>query len=445
MKRTVIVIGGGASGMMAAIHAARAGAKVTILEHTDRVGKKILSTGNGKCNMTNLYQSEECYRSRNRQFPFRVIERYPVKDTLEFFEGLGILVKNKNGYIYPNSEQASSVLDVLRMEVERLRIQVICGCEVSEIRVENGRGFAVKTSCGVFDGERLILATGSKAAPGTGSDGSGYELARSLGHTVITPLPALVQLRCQEKHYKQLAGIRTEARLTLYVDGKETDVQTGELQLTDYGISGIPTFQLSRYASIALYEALFEKRKVTVRIDFLPQQTVEETKTYLESRRRRMGEKTAEEWMTGLLNKKLSGVLLKLSGISLGERMADVDNRRWSALLKQIKEYETVVTASNPYENAQICCGGVDTREVWPDTLESRLVPGLYLVGELLDVDGICGGYNLQWAWSSGALAGMDAAGGQKRYEKGPEMTPHRPKAGKKPGTSQKKTGRGKS
>ena len=168
MKRTVIVIGGGASGMMAAIHAARAGAKVTILEHTDRVGKKILSTGNGKCNMTNLYQSEECYRSRNRQFPFRVIEKYPVKDTLEFFEGLGILVKNKNGYIYPNSEQASSVLDVLRMEVERLRIQVICGCEVSEIRVENGHGFAVKTSCGVFDGERLILAAGSKAAPGTG-------------------------------------------------------------------------------------------------------------------------------------------------------------------------------------------------------------------------------------------------------------------------------------
>lgn len=149
--------------------------------------------------------------------------------------------------------------------------------------------------------------------------------------------------------------------------------------------------------------------------------------------------------MTGLLNKKLSGVLLKLAGISLGERMADVDNRRWSALLKQIKEYETVVTASNPYENAQICCGGVDTREVWPDTLESRLVPGLYLVGELLDVDGICGGYNLQWAWSSGALAGMDAAGGQKRYEKGPEMTPRRPKAGKKPGASQKKTGRGKS
>lgn len=412
--------------MMAAIHAARAGASVTILEHTDRIGKKILSTGNGKCNMTNLYQSEACYRSGNRQFPFQVIERYPVKDTLEFFEGLGILVKNKNGYIYPNSEQASSVLDVLRMEVERLGIQVVCGCQVSDIRVgngrerrpengqnkrlKNGRGFAVKTSCGMFDGECLILATGSKAAPGTGSDGSGYELARSLGHTVITPLPALVQLRCQEKHYKQLAGIRTEARLTLYVSGKKTDVQTGELQLTDYGISGIPTFQLSRYASTALYE----RRKVTVRIDFLPQQTAEETKIYLESRRRRMGEKTAEEWMTGLLNKKLSGVLLKLAGISLGERMADVDNRRWSALLKQIKEYETVVTASNPYENAQICCGGVDTREVWPDTMESRLVPGLYLAGELLDVDGICGGYNLQWAWSSGALAGMNAAGGGK-------------------------------
>lgn len=407
MKKTVIVIGGGASGMMAAIHAAKAGASVTILEHTDRVGKKILSTGNGRCNMTNLYQGEECYRSQNPVFPIKVLEQYPVSETLEFFEGIGILPKNKNGYIYPNSEQASAVLDVLRTELVRRKIEVVCGCQVTRIRGNGGGGFQVNSSSGRFDADRLILAAGSKAAPNTGSDGSGYELAGRLGHQVITPLPALVQLRCREKHYKQLAGIRTEARLTLYVDGKAADTQTGELQLTDYGISGIPTFQLSRYASVALDKG----RAVKVIIDYLPQQTAEETKRYLEARRSSMGEKTAEEWMTGLLNKKLSAVLLKLSGISLGEHIRDVDPGRWGRLLRQIKEYETVVTAANPFENAQICCGGVDTREINPDTMESILVPGLYLAGELLDVDGICGGYNLQWAWSSGALAGRSAAG----------------------------------
>lgn len=407
MKKTVIVIGGGASGMMAAIHAAGAGACVTILEHTDRVGKKILATGNGRCNMTNLYQGEECYRSQNPGFPMKVLEQFPVSKTLEFFEGLGILPKSKNGYIYPNSEQASAVLDVLRTELERRKIDVVCGCQVTKIRRDAGCGFRVNSSSGRFGADSLILAAGSKAAPNTGSDGSGYELARRLGHQVITPLPALVQLRCREKHYKQLAGIRTEARLTLYVDGKAADTQTGELQLTDYGISGIPTFQLSRYASVALDKG----RPVKVVIDYLPQQTLEETRRYLEARRSSLGEKTAEEWMTGLLNKKLSAVLLKLSGISMGEKIRDVDAGRWDRLLRQIKEYETVVTAANPFENAQICCGGVDTREVHPDTMESILVPGLYLAGELLDVDGICGGYNLQWAWSSGALAGRSAAG----------------------------------
>lgn len=414
MKRTVIVIGGGASGMMAAIQAARAGARVTVLEHTDRVGKKILSTGNGKCNLTNLYQGEECYRSQNHGFPLSVIEKYSVADTLQFFEKLGILPKNKNGYVYPNSEQASAVLDVLRMELDRLGVHVVCGCEIRKTRRASEGGFEVTSSLGPFHGDSLILAAGSKAAPKTGSDGSGYEIARRLGHTVIPPLPALVQLQCREKHYKQLAGIRTEAKLTLYVDGRETDTQTGELQLTDYGISGIPTFQLSRYASVALNG----RHTVKVRIDFLPGQTMEESKAYLERRKKSMGEKTAEEWMTGLLNKKLAAVLLKLAGISLHERIRDVDQGRWGHLVTEIKAYETVVAAANSYDNAQICCGGVDTQEVDPETMESKRIPRLYLAGELLDVDGICGGYNLQWAWSSGAVAGIHAAGKRKVKDK---------------------------
>lgn len=406
MKRTVIVIGAGASGMVAAIHAARAGAHVMLLEHMDRVGKKILSTGNGRCNLTNLYQSPECYRCSRPDFPMSVINRFPVEKTLEFFEGLGIVIKSRDGYLYPNSDQAASVLEVLRMELDRLRIEPVCGCQITAIKKE--KQFVISTSCGIYRADALILSTGSKAAPVTGSDGSGYALAQSLGHHIILPLPALVQLRCQEKHYKQLAGIRTEAQVTLYSGKTLLAEDCGELQLTDYGISGIPVFQVSRYAAVALSK----KQPVKAQIDFLPKLTMEETEFLLKKRMTAMPEKTWEQWMTGLFHKKLAGVLLKLAAIRPEQSVSQAGERERKQLLKQIKTYETTVIAANPYENAQICCGGADTAEISPETLESKLIPGLYLTGELLDVDGICGGYNLQWAWSSGSLAGMDAGKG---------------------------------
>lgn len=410
MKRTVIVIGGGASGMMAAIHAARCGANVTVLEHMERVGKKILSTGNGRCNMTNFHQSAECYRCSRADFPLSVIGKFPVEETLDFFEGIGVVAKNRDGYVYPNSDQAAAVLDVLRMELEYRKVQVVCDCRIQSVRkVEDENEFLVTTSLGNYRGDAVILATGSKAAPVTGSDGSGYELAKSLGHTVIIPLPALVQLRCKETHYKQLTGIRVDAKLTLLVNHMAVVSERGELQLTDYGISGIPVFQISRYGSVALSE----KKEVVVRIDFMPGQSMEETQRFLMVRRNRMGYRTCEQWMVGLLNKKLAMVLLKLAGISPGQRVAELRETQWNALLTQLKSYETTVIATNPYENAQVCCGGVSTEEINQETMESNLVSDLYLVGELLDVDGICGGYNLQWAWSSGKLAGTHAGRGQ--------------------------------
>lgn len=410
MGRKVIIIGGGASGMMAAIHAARAGADATILEHTDRVGKKILATGNGRCNLTNLYQDESCYRCSQPEFPMAVIRQYPVEQTLDFFRELGILPKSREGYIYPHSEQASAVLDVLRMELAHRKISLVCNCETKEIRPSkrNPGKLLVVAKQSSYEADAVILAAGSKAAPVTGSDGSGYQLAKQAGHRIIKPLPALVQLRCKEKHYKQLAGIRTESGLTLLIDGQPAAIERGEVQLTDYGISGIPTFQISRYASVALDR----RQQVTVRIDFLPSLTEEETRQMIETRIRTMGYKTCEEWMTGLLNKKLVAVLLKLADIRSGEQVSKVDKKRMGELVRQIKAYETVITAANPFENAQVCCGGVDTREINRETMESRRMPGLYLAGELLDVDGICGGYNLQWAWSSGQTAGFHAGKG---------------------------------
>lgn len=402
MKKQVIIIGGGASGLVAAIAAARQGAEVTILEHMDRVGKKILSTGNGRCNITNLTMRAECYRCGQKNFPMRVIDKFSVWDTLTFFDEIGIVTKSKNGYIYPNSEQASSVLDALRMETEHLGVRVITSCQVKRARKVGKGGFLIETDQGDYRGQRLILATGSKAAPVTGSDGSGYELAKSFGHRVILPLPALVQLRCEGKHFKQLAGIRCEAAVQLIADGKTLAGDEGELQLTDYGISGIPTFQISRYASVALAAG----SQVSVLVDFLPSKSMEETRQFILQRSVQLGYRSCGDFLTGVLNKKLAGVLLKLSGISPEIPVSQVKPANWERLIRQLKHFEAVVTATNSFEQAQICCGGVDTREIRAESLESKLVPGLHLVGELLDVDGICGGYNLQWAWSTGMLAG---------------------------------------
>lgn len=414
MRRRVIIIGAGASGMMAAIQAARAGGDVTIMEHRERPGKKLLSTGNGRCNMTNLEQKKECYRCSNEGFPETVLRQFPVGDTLSFFEGLGILPKSRNGYIYPNSDQAVSVLEALTQELERLKVRIRCQCQVERITKE-GREFAVISGQGVFRGEALILSAGSRAAPVTGSDGSGYDLAAAFGHRLIPPLPALVQLRCEEKHYRQLAGIRTEARVSLYVGEKLLAQDEGELQLTDYGISGIPTFQISRYAAVALHR----RQKVTVRIGFLPRMKEEEIRALMERRRQSMEERTAIQWMNGLLNSKLSLVLLKLAGIQEKQKVKTLSRVQWDQLFRQITAYETRVCGVNSFEQAQVCCGGVDTRQVQA-TLESKLVKNLYFCGEILDVDGICGGYNLQWAWSSGAVAGREAAKGEGQEERDP-------------------------
>lgn len=413
MKKKIIIIGGGASGLMAAIAAARQGADVTILEHMDRVGKKILSTGNGRCNMTNLTMKPECYRSSQRQFPMKVLDKYSVWDTLTFFDELGIVTKSKNGYIYPNSEQAAAVLDTLRLEIERLNVTVHCSCQIQAIIAAkrsqgNKKRFRIETTMDSFPADAVILAAGSMAAPVTGSDGSGYQLAKSLGHSVIKPLPALVQLRCEGNDYKQFSGVRCEAAVKLCVDGKVTASDEGELQITDYGISGIPVFQISRFAAIALDQSC----RVTVLIDYLPSKSMDDTRRFLKKRASQMSERSCSDFLLGVLNRKLAQVLLKRAGISPNKKVMELKPEQLERLLQQLKSFEAVVTKTNPFEQAQVCCGGIDTREIRPETMESKLVPGLYLIGELLDVDGICGGYNLQWAWSTGMIAGSCAGRG---------------------------------
>lgn len=404
--RHVAVIGGGAAGMMAAITAAREGVKVTILEHKDRIGKKILSTGNGRCNFTNTFQTPACYRSDNRDFAWNIIQKFNVEKTISFFKELGIYPKDRNGYLYPYSDQAAAILEVLQIEIAKLDICVMTEINVLDIQPVK-RGIRVTTDKKTITVDSVILACGSKAAPVTGSDGSGYQLAKLLGHRIVPVLPALVQLRCAEKFYKSISGVRVQGTVEIYADDISLASDTGEIQLTNYGISGIPVFQVSRYAAKAIYQ----KQSVTAVLNFMPDMNKDEFLSFLQERITLCPHKTLDEFFTGIFPKKLCELWIRLSRLPKEMRVADLSGEQLEKLVLLIQHLRTHITETNAFEQAQICCGGVDTTEINPDTLESNYVPGIYFAGELLDVDGICGGYNLQWAWSSGFVAGKEAAG----------------------------------
>ncbi len=399
----VIIVGGGASGLVAGIFAARQKNKVTILEHKAKIGKKILATGNGKCNYTNLYQQPECYRGNDSSFALKLLSQFDVNRTIDFFKELGIYPKEKNGYVYPNSEQASSVVDVLRLELMQLKVSICCEVHVERVSKVKNR-FLIATDKGEYTADQVILATGGCASPNLGSDGSGYKMAENLGHRIIKPLPGLVQLKSDSRYFKTLAGVRTGATVQLYINGKYVTREQGELLLAAYGVSGIPVLQLSRYAS----RALSENKKVHLVIDYLPFLKKEEVIGLLCERIKRYPSRTMEEAMIGLLNQKLAYVSIKEAGIEPGVCCGTVRTGNLKALANQLKEWTVMITGPNSFEQAQVTAGGIDTSEINPDTLESKLIKGLYFTGELIDIDGTCGGYNLQWAWSTGAVAGTN-------------------------------------
>ena len=406
MKREIAVIGGGASGLMAAITAAKNGAIVTILESKERLGKKILATGNGKCNFTNLVQEDSCYRGKNADFSKSVRNQFTVSQTLSFFESIGILPKLKNGYAYPNSEQAASVADALAMEVRALKITVLKE-EVKSIQKQENR-YLICTTENKRSFDRVILCMGSCAGMKDEKQFHGYEIVRSLGHHIVPVRPALVQMRCPEKWFKTISGVRCEGKITLLEKGREIAEEQGELLFADYGLSGIPVFQVSRYAGAALDRG----SKVSCNIDFFASTTVEELKEQLIKRLEHSKGRTAEEMLIGLLNHKLNYVILNECHINptAPAKQEFSSEEVILRLARKYKKFSCQVTALNPFANAQVCSGGADTEELYEDTLESKLHKGLYMAGELVDVDGTCGGYNLQWAWSSGYVAGFFAA-----------------------------------
>lgn len=389
----VAIIGGGASGLAAAIAAAENGCDVTVFELNDRVGRKILSTGNGRCNMTNINAGVSNYHGKNPDFIKGALNRFWVNETLDFFYDLGIWHKiEENGKVYPYSEQASAVLDALRMRAEELSVELRTKSEVKSVKKDSDKFKITLYSGEQFTSSAVIVATGGRAAPNLGSNGSGYDILKSFGHTVTEVRPSLVQIKTETDIVKKLKGIKIQGEIILD-DFKES----GEILFTDYGISGPPVFSIS--SRLQKQDRLY--------IDLMPEYSAEELKNMLTERILRAPKLALENFFVGILNKRLGQALLKYLHLEPLSRYAvTLTENDILKIAKTIKAWEFKIIGTMSWNNAQVTKGGAMTSEFDPCTMQSKLVKGLYAVGEVLDIDGDCGGYNLQWAWSSGIIAG---------------------------------------
>ena len=408
MKHSLIIIGGGAAGLTAALMAKDLGIDVAVIEGSDRVGKKILTTGNGRCNISNENIDINRYHSEDSYFPKHTLDSFSAKDTVDFFAYLGIpLVTLDAGKMFPMSLQASSVLDILRFSLEEKNIPVYINTKAKEIIKEDAIFKIYCTDDATYQCEKLIIATGGKSAPKTGSDGSGYTLAKQLGHSIISTVPALVQLKLNYGRLKALSGVKFDGYAEIFTNGKGVQKEFGEILFTDYGISGPPILSLSRTASYGLAE----NDKVSLIIDMLPSITSEALPDFLENHWSVFGGRSVNDSFIGLINKKIIPIILKEAKIDdINKPCCNLDWNEKKSIYTILKQWQFEVSGTNSFSNAQVTAGGINTKEVNPETLESNITPNLYFAGEVLDVDGDCGGFNLQWAWSSGAIAAKNAS-----------------------------------
>lgn len=407
-KKQVVVVGGGAAGIMAAITAARLGAQVTILERNTRIGKKILATGNGRCNYTNIKADISCYRGNNPAFAQGALSYFSVDDTLRFFEKLGIEPKVEDlGKVFPMSGQASSFLDVFLYELDQLGVNIICEAYVKVV-VRTEKGFVLKLDNGEsYRADRVIIATGGKAMPASGSDGNGYELAKKLGHTVTPVFPALVQLKLEGPYFKRIEGVKLEGTAEIIYENQSLARDRGDILFANYGVSGPPILQLSRTAG----ELLQQGKEPWLRITLIDQLTKEEITDKLRKRFLNGSHKPLDLSLVGLINKRLIPVILLEAGIGDVKRPAgSLSAKEQEKILDILTDWRFKIKGTKSWPSAQVTAGGVATAEIDENTMESKLVKGLFFAGEILDIDGFCGGFNLQWAWSSGYVAGQNAA-----------------------------------
>jgi len=396
------VIGGGASGLACAIEACRSAKKqnisigVTVFEANDRVGKKLLATGNGRCNMTNIKISPAFYFG-NRSFSKAALEKYPPESNIAFFESMGLYSKaDSEGRVYPLSNQASGVLDALRFECERLGVVFRCGEKVKEITPFKGRYKINEAE--LFDA--VVLACGGAAAV---KDYNGYRLLASLGHSVTKTSPSLVKLTTPLQLTKQLKGLRAFVKMTLRVGQKIIHEESGELLFGDFSLSGIAAMQLSAYVT-----RHFQKSKVhpTVSVDFVPTMSFDFLVGALKKICANAGNTSCENLLYGFMPKRIGSVIVKQAGFSPSEPISRLSGKDIKKIAALCKSFDFEIDGTKGFFEAQVTAGGAKTDEFDSRTLQSKLHKGLFCCGEMLDVDALCGGYNLQWAWSSGRLCG---------------------------------------
>jgi len=405
----LFIIGAGASGLMAAISAARKGADVTVIEQNKRPGRKLLASGNGKCNLTNTGAGEDNYRGTDPAFAQMVLGNVSVNDTLDFFREIGLLTVSHGGWIYPYTEQSLTVLKLLLRECTRLGVRIRTDTKVTAVRRINDR-FRIETHSWDYDADAVILSCGSAASEVEGSSAQGLTLAESLGHGTIPFGPALTSLNSSDPRITRWGGARAYASVTLTADGREYPSRSGQVQLIDRGLSGIPVFQVSRYA----VEALRANRPVTLEVDFMPDIDEDALTAWLRSRTglsetHDPGTPTAVTPRAADRSERLSEALLGL----LPDKLIDVFKmyaHTEERLAASLKHFKLRVTGTGSLKHSQVASGGVRTDEVDPDTMASKIANGLFLTGELLDIAGDCGGWNLQFAWSTGMIAGRSAA-----------------------------------
>jgi len=399
----MIIIGAGAAGLCAAITAARAGQSVTLLEQNTKIAKKILVSGNGKCNIDNKYIDSRRFHSQNPSFIEDVLTAYGFDVVEKFFTSIGLeLIEGKEGKIFPMSLQASSVVELLEYEAKRAGVEIFCDCTVTSID-KNADTFTVETSQGSKISKKLLLTSGSPAAPQLGGSNSGYAFAAKMGHSLVPRHPSLVQLCSEENWVKGASGVKVAGLAQLYANGEYITEKKGDLLFTNYGISGLAILDLSREVSTRL--ANFDYCELN--LDLMPELSKEKLTNLLLSRIKKESEKPLALWLQGIINKKLISIILEQSKCKV--RVEDQLNRKEiNKLVHTIKNLKLSINDTKGFAGAEVATGGIDTTEVNPKTMESKLVPNLYFAGEILDVDGDRGGFNFHFAWVTGMRVGTN-------------------------------------
>lgn len=397
------IIGGGASGLMAAVTAAELGHTVIVLERQTKPGRKLLASGNGHCNLTNLNASPARYHGRDAGFAAHAVSRFGARETLGFFNSLGLLTRaDSEGRVYPRSNIAASVLDALIIEISRLGVELRCSAEVTRASKAPGGFELTLADVEALSGfDALIIAAGGPATPKLGGVGLGHRLLEGFGHGITPLLPALTQIKTDPQYPRSLKGLRADAALSLSSNGRIIARSVGEVQFTETGLSGICVFELARAA------AENSGSETTISLDLMRDFDAKELRRILANLRQRSPGAEAGAVLSGVLGPRLGRALLRCGGVDAETAMGGLSDRRIERLAANIKGFTLPVRGTAGLEDAQVTAGGADTSAFDPVTLQSRVVPGLYACGEVLDIDGDCGGFNLQWAWSSGRCAGL--------------------------------------